>query len=86
MRAAARLVEQRRQRSESQAHRLHGLNPEHVLRRGYAWLTDEADRAIVSVRGLESGSRVKAVLSDGMISATVNDRSPRDHAPVTPTD
>jgi len=85
-RAATRLVDSRRQNAETQAHRLRALDPQNVLRRGYAWLTDEADRAIVSVRALEPGRRIKAVLSDGLVGATVTDRVGRNIDTESPSD
>jgi exodeoxyribonuclease VII large subunit len=51
--------------------RLAALDPKQVLARGYAWVTDEARRPIVSVGALAPGQRVHAVWADGEARAQV---------------
>jgi exodeoxyribonuclease VII large subunit len=53
--------------------RLAALDPAQVLARGYAWVTDEARRPIVSAAALAPGQRVHAVWADGEASAQVLD-------------
>lgn len=45
--------------------RLHALDPQHVLARGYAWLDDGEGGAITSAQALTPGREVRAVLADG---------------------
>ncbi len=54
-----------RQRLELLAARLQALDPSQVLARGYAWLSDEGGRALVSVGQLQPGQSVAARLADG---------------------
>ena len=58
-------------RLELLAVRLQALDPSRVLSRGYAWLSDEAGRTLVSVRGLAPGQALLARLADGRIEARV---------------
>ena len=51
--------------------RLEALGPNQVLRRGYAYLSNEKGRAVSSVGDLSSGEGFIAHLSDGTIQATV---------------
>jgi exodeoxyribonuclease VII large subunit len=51
--------------------RLRALDPKQVLARGYAWLSDGAGRAVVSVDGLAVGASLQAVLSDGEATVQV---------------
>ena len=60
------------ERLDGLAARLNALAPERVLARGYAWLIDEnSGRAVTSVGQLEVGSRLQAVLADGVANALV---------------
>jgi exonuclease VII large subunit len=53
---------------------------DHRLRaRGYAWLTDDAGRAIASSRSVAPGQAIHAVLADGEISARVVDVKASPH-------
>lgn len=45
--------------------RLRALDPQHVLERGYAWLTDAQGRVVQSVHRLEPGAALSATLADG---------------------
>ena len=51
--------------------RLRGLDPAEVLRRGYAWVSDDAGRPLVSASQLRVGQSVRAVLSDGAATAQI---------------
>jgi exodeoxyribonuclease VII large subunit len=51
---------------------LRSLDPELVLKRGYAWLQNKQGQALVSVKEFESGQQVTARLSDGQVDLTVN--------------
>ncbi len=54
--------------------RLNAVDPHGVLRRGYAWLTDEAGHAITSAQGTHPGQAVQATLADGTVDLTVTQR------------
>jgi exodeoxyribonuclease VII large subunit len=58
--------------------RLCGLDPEVVLRRGYAWLTDAEARPLTSTQQLTVGQTVRAVLADGQVEAHVTSVVKRD--------
>ena len=55
--------------------RLELLNPQLVLRRGYAWLADGEGHAITLVSQTRTGQAVRATLTDGTVDLTV--ASPR---------
>jgi exodeoxyribonuclease VII large subunit len=75
-RAAALSLALQRQRTSGLAGRLQALDPARVLQRGYAWVTDDAGRAVVSVRQMQIGARLQAVLADGTAAVTVTDVAP----------
>ncbi len=52
--------------------RLEALDPQHVLARGYAWLTDEHGRVVLSVTQLAAGQTLRAALADGGAALTVD--------------
>ena len=56
-------------RLELFAVRLQALDPSRVLARGYAWLSDEAGRTLVSVAAQAPGQAVQARLADGRLEA-----------------
>jgi exodeoxyribonuclease VII large subunit len=58
--------------------RLCGLDPEVVLRRGYAWLTDVEAKPLTSASQLTVGQSVRAVLADGQVDAHVTGVFKRD--------
>ncbi len=64
--------ERRQQRLERAALRLGLLDPSLVLRRGYAWLTDEQGQAITRATDTRVGQPVKATLADGTVDLTVS--------------
>ena len=53
--------------------RLHSLDPQRVLQRGYAWVEAADGRPVVSVRALHVGQSVRAVWSDGHAQAQIVD-------------
>lgn len=53
--------------------RLHALDPQRVLQRGYAWVEAADGRPVVSVRALHVGQSVRAVWSDGHAQAQIVD-------------
>ena len=75
-RAAALSLALQRQRASGLAGRLQALDPAQVLRRGFAWVTDESGRAVVSVRQMQVGAHLQAVLADGTAAVTVTDLAP----------
>lgn len=75
---ADRLQRELAQRLQRAAHaqalaasRLQALDPARVLARGYAWVTDETGRPLVSARALHAGQHVQTVWADGRASAEV---------------
>jgi exodeoxyribonuclease VII large subunit len=65
-----------RQRIDSLAARLRVLDPGQVLARGFAWLSDGDGTPVMSVRGLEVGASLRAVLSDGSAQVQVTHVDP----------
>ena len=61
------------QRLEGLGARLRGLDPKQVLARGYAWLSDDAGRPVMSVQRLAAGTSLHAELSDGEADVRVTD-------------
>jgi exodeoxyribonuclease VII large subunit len=53
--------------------RLEALDPSRVLSRGYAWVTDDSGRPLVSAHGVRPGQTLKAVWADGEATAQVLD-------------
>ena len=62
------------QRLERAALRLQLLDPQLVLRRGYALLTDAQGQVVHSVRQAPLGAHLRATLADGDIDLTVSQR------------
>lgn len=58
-------------RLASLAERLQILNPENVLRLGYAWILNEQGRIVKSVREISAGEHVKICLRDGRLAAKI---------------
>jgi exodeoxyribonuclease VII large subunit len=65
-REAAAGIEARCQRLASLAERLRALDPDSVLRRGFAIVRNEAGRPVVSCRQIASGDRLTAQFHDGV--------------------
>jgi len=51
--------------------RLGALDPQRVLARGYAWLSDSHGRTLVSIEGLQTGQPVRAQLADGELEGFI---------------
>jgi len=64
-------------RLQAAAQRLAALDPQRVLARGYAWITDAQGRAVVSVHAVAPGDRLQAVWSDGSAQVQVQQVRPR---------
>jgi len=64
-------LEARARRLDAFGQRLDGLDPQHVLARGYAWLTDGEGRVLQSTRQLRVGQALQATLADGRAALTV---------------
>ncbi|HKX93996.1 MAG TPA: exodeoxyribonuclease VII large subunit, partial [Methylibium sp.] len=62
-----------RQRIDLLCARLQALDPQRVLGRGYAWLSDGEGRALVSVAQLQAGQSITATLVDGEAQAEVRE-------------
>lgn len=60
-----------RQRLERIELRLERLNPQWVLQRGYAWLSDEQGATITQVGQTHTGQTLQATLSDGKVDLSV---------------
>lgn len=60
-----------RQGLESRERRLQALDPQRVLRRGYAWIEDGQGQALTSARSIAVGSTVHAVWADGRAETEV---------------
>ena len=56
--------------------RLQSLDPRGVLGRGYAWVEDDAGRAITQSAGLALGQRIRAVWADGAARAEISALEP----------
>jgi len=50
---------------------MQALDPQRVLARGYAWLTDTEGRAVTTVQKLTPGVRLSARLHDGQADLAV---------------
>ena len=59
------------ERTERAGLRLGLLDPSVVLRRGYAWLSDEEGQAVTSAAQLQGGERLRATLADGAVDVQV---------------
>ncbi|MCW7537768.1 exodeoxyribonuclease VII large subunit [Aquabacterium sp. A7-Y] len=55
--------------------RLESANPAQVLQRGYALLTDQRGEALTSIRAVQPGDTVHALLADGRLQAEVRGTS-----------
>jgi len=59
------------QRLDSLDARLRALDPSQVLARGFAWLSDDAGKAVTSARQIRTGQTLQAVLRDGSADVVV---------------
>ncbi len=71
LRAVAVDHEARARRLDAFGQRLDALDPQHVLARGYAWLTDADGRVLQSVQQLSAGQALQATLADGRAGLSV---------------
>ncbi len=69
--ASRRILDDRQNSLEQLKLRLFALNPSEILRRGYSVVTHR-DKTISSVSQVSQGDKVRIILSDGDVSATVN--------------
>lgn len=51
--------------------RLQAQDPQRILQRGYAWLATQGERPVSSVRQLQPGQALRAVLADGKVDLAV---------------
>lgn len=70
-RALAQQVSRAQQRTDGLERRLHALDPQRVLERGYAWLSDEQGRPVTQARQARAGQILDAVLADGRLRVEV---------------
>ncbi len=69
--AVQRGLQSRDERLARASLRLQLLDPRLVLRRGYAWLTDEAGQTITRTGQTHQGQALQATLADGKVDLTV---------------
>ena len=67
-----RRLQRERERLDRAALALQALDPQAVLQRGYAWLTDETGRAVTRASALHAGQAIQATLADGTVDLTVS--------------
>lgn len=72
----AQSMQQKNIRLEHLSTRLLALNPQGVLSRGYAWVTDEKGQLVSSTKQLKAGSDIQAQFADGRVSAQVQQVEP----------
>ena len=65
-------LQQHTQRCERLDLRLAALDPQRVLERGYAWLSDSDGHALTRVGQLSTGQNVQATLADGTVPLVVS--------------
>ena len=64
------------QNCRSLASRLQSVHPQRVLERGYAWLSDQQGRPLMSVSHVQVGAPLRAVLADGQLDVVVASAQP----------
>ncbi len=79
VRAAAVDAQARSRQVDSLEARLNALDPQHVLARGYAWLTGPGGVVVQSVRQIEVGAPLQATLADGRADLSVTAVTPTRH-------
>ncbi|GAB1386747.1 exodeoxyribonuclease VII large subunit [Melaminivora sp.] len=67
-------LERQHQQLQALALRLELLNPQHVLQRGYALLTDAQGQAVTDAAQLRPGDALQARLARGLVDVTVSQR------------
>jgi exodeoxyribonuclease VII large subunit len=76
VRAVAVQQQQQQGRIAAMQARLQALDPQRVLRRGYAWVQAADGRPVLSVHALQPGQSVRAVWADGSAQAQVQSIEP----------
>ncbi len=76
------VLKNQQQKLSNLEQRLNNLNPRNVLARGFAWLQDDAGRAVTSVTQLSVGDELRTVLADGDVNVTVNEKIKKRKAAV----
>lgn len=71
LQACKLLLERAETAHQNLAHRLAGVDPHQVLKRGYAWLTDTSGAAVSSVAKAVVGQKLTATLADGELAVGV---------------
>ena len=71
---------QDRERLARLALRLRANDPQQVLSRGYAWLSDEQGRAVTQAAQVQPGQALQARWADGQAQLRVESKSPPDRA------
>ena len=75
VRAVAQQKSLAHQRVDALQNRLHALDPQRVLERGYAWLSDAQGHTITKASQAAIGSTLGVVLADGRLEVEVSQRS-----------
>ena len=75
-RAASAALAAQAQRLAGLQARLAALDPQRVLQRGYAWLSDDSGSAVLSVAQLSVGTPLRAHLRDGSAGLSVTHVDP----------
>ena len=75
------LLERAAASHQSLAHRLAGVDPHQVLKRGYAWMTDASGAAVSSVAAVQPGQKLSATLADGVVAIAVEAVLPQRASP-----
>ncbi|MBC7610072.1 MAG: exodeoxyribonuclease VII large subunit [Polaromonas sp.] len=70
--ALASAFQQQKRRLDDAQLRLERLNPQWVLKRGYAWLADDHGRAVTRASQTRTGQTLRATLMDGEVDLTVS--------------
>jgi len=76
LRSMAVQLQQQRGRVDAAQSRLQALDPQRVLRRGYAWVQAADGRPVLSVHALQPGQAVRAVWADGTAQARIETVEP----------
>ena len=75
-RALGQTIQNNQQRIHRAQLRLGLLDPNLVLQRGFAWLSDEKGQAVSSIAQAKVGQPVRATLADGVVDLTVSSKRP----------
>ena len=76
VRSTAVVLSMQAQRLAALGARLRALDPQHVLARGYSWLSDASGHPVLGVAGLKVGATLQARLADGTASVAVTGVDP----------